>query len=191
MEDIKLPEELRKVFKKPFGEVFKGSGLKPAEEIKKRLNGEKVIIVGDVTLKNILAVGIKPSLSIIDMKTKQKAEKTFDETNLGVLMGPERGLKEYLDTSNVIKVKNPPGTISKDLWEKIHEHIEKDGSVILVDGEEDLAVLPCILEADWNCVILYGQPDVGIIFVRVTEEKKVDASTILKLIVGRLDENKS
>ncbi len=178
MEDIKLPEEFRRVFKKPFGEVFKGEGLKPAEEVKKRLDRERVIVVGDVTLKNILAVGIMPSLSIVDMKTKRKkGEGAFDITRLGFE-------SDQADSLNVIKVKNPPGTISKSLWENIHEHIEKDGSIILVDGEEDLAVLPCILEADWNSVILYGQPDVGIIFVRVTEETKVDAGTILKMITA-------
>ncbi len=180
MEDIRLPEELRDVFKKPFGEVFEGSDLGPAEGIRKRLGGEKVIVVGDVTLKNVLAAGIMPGLSIVDMKTKRKkSEEPFDVANLGFKA-------DQIDVSNVVKVKNPPGTISKDLWETIHEYIEKEeDSVILVDGEEDLAVLPCILEADWDSVVLYGQPDVGIIFVRVTEEKKVDASTILKLMMCR------
>ncbi len=184
MENIRLPEELRDVFKKPFGEVFEGSGLEPAEGVREKLGGEKVIVVGDVTLKNVLAAGIVPCLSIVDMKTKRKkSEEPFNVANLGFKA-------DQVDVSNVVKVKNPSGTISKELWETIHEYIEKDGSVIFVDGEEDLAVLPCILEADWDSVVLYGQPDVGIIFVRVTEDKKVDASTILKLMMCRQDETK-
>jgi hypothetical protein len=167
MKDLTISEEIRPLLKKPFGKVFKGKDLKPAEEIKKNLKGEKVIVVGDVTLKNILAVGIKPSLAIIDLKTKRKIKKNsvFKE--------------------KVAKVKNPPGMITKDLWDKIHESMGKKGSLIVVDGEEDLAVLPCIIEADWDSVVLYGQPDEGIVLVRVTEEKKFDAGTIIKMILDQ------
>ena len=162
MKDLKLPQELRGIFKRPFGEVYKGEGLKPAQEIKSRLKGEKVIVVGDVTLKNMLAVGVKPSLAVVDLKTKRSIEMPAVE--------------------NVFEARNPPGTITRELWNKIHEAVEKDGSVVLVEGEEDLAVLPCILEADWNTVVLYGQPDEGIVFIKVTEDKKTEAGMILKFL---------
>ena len=164
MKDLTVSEEIRSLLKKPFGKVFKGKDLKPAEEIKRNLKGEKVIVVGDVTLKNILAVGIRPSLAVIDLKTKReiKENSVFNE--------------------KVAKTKNPPGMITTDLWDKIHESMDKKGSLIVVDGEEDLAVLPCILEADWDSVVLYGQPDEGIVLVKVTEEKKFDAGTIIKMI---------
>lgn len=162
MKDLKLPQEFRGIFKKPFGEVYKGEGLKPAQEIKSKLKGEKVIIVGDATLKNMLAVGVKPSLAVVDLKTKRSIEM------------PAVG--------NVLEARNPPGMITRELWNKIHEAIEKDGSIVLVEGEEDLAVLPCILEADWDAVVLYGQPDEGIVFIKVTEDKKIEAGMILKLL---------
>lgn len=162
MKDLKLPHELRGIFRKPFGELYRGEGLKPAQQIKSRLRGEKVIIVGDMTLKNMLAVGIKPSLAVVDLKTKRSIEMPAVE--------------------NVFEAKNPPGMITQDLWNKIHEAIEKDGSVVLVEGEEDLAVLPCILEADWDAVVLYGQPDEGIVFIKVTEDKKTEAGMILKFL---------
>ncbi len=167
MKDLTVSEEIRSLLKKPFGKVFKGKDLKPAEEIKRNLKGEKVIVVGDVTLKNILAVGIRPSLAVIDLKTKReiKENSVFNE--------------------KVVKTKNPPGMITTDLWDKIHESMDKKGSLIVVDGEEDLAVLPCILEADWDSVVLYGQPDEGIVLVKVTEEKKFDAGTIVKMIMDQ------
>ncbi len=167
MKDLTVSEEIRSLLKKPFGKVFKGKDLKPAEEIKRNLKGEKVIVVGDVTLKNILAVGIRPSLAVIDLKTKReiKENSVFKE--------------------KVAKTKNPPGMITTDLWDKIHESMDKKGSLIVVDGEEDLAVLPCILEADWDSVVLYGQPDEGIVLVKVTEEKKFDAGTIIKMIMDQ------
>lgn len=167
MKGLKVPDEFRSIFKKPFGEIYKGKGLKPAEKLKDKLKGKKVIVVGDVTLKNVLAAGIKPNLAVVDLKTTRNVEAT---TTLG---------------ENVIKVRNPPGMITQELWDRIHEAVCKDGSVILVDGEEDLAVLPCIIEADWDTVVLYGQPDEGIVFVDVTEDKKMEASILLKLLTVR------
>ncbi len=167
MKDLTISEEIRPLLKRPFGEVFSGEDLKPAEDIKKELKGEKVIVVGDVTLENILAVGIKPSLAIIDLKTKRKIKEN------SAFKG------------KAVNVKNPPGMITTKLWDKIHEAMEEKGSLIVVDGEEDMAVLPCILDADWDSVVLYGQPDEGIVLVRVTEEKKFDAGTIVKMIMDQ------
>lgn len=167
MKDLKVPDEFRSIFKKPFGEVYKGKGLKPAEKLKDRLKGKKVIVVGDVTLKNVLAAGIKPNLAVIDLKTKRTIEAA---AALG---------------ENVVKARNPPGMITQELWDRVHEAVCKDGSVILVDGEEDLAVLPCVIEADWNTVVLYGQPDEGIVFVDVTEDKKMEASVLVKLLSAK------
>lgn len=164
MKDLRLPKELRGIFKKPFGEVYRGKGLKPAQEIKSRLKGEKVIVVGDMTLKNMLAVGVKPNLAVVDLKTKRSIEMPAVE--------------------NVFKARNPPGMITSDLWNKIHEAIEVDGSVVLIEGEEDLAVLPCVLEADWGTVVLYGQPDEGIVFIKVDENKKIEAGMVLKLLLS-------
>lgn len=161
MKDFRVPEELRILFKKPFGELYKGKGIAPASRIKKELKNERVIIVGDVTLKNASDVGIKPSLAIVDLKTKRGEVK----------------LK-----SNETMVRNPPGMITEELWDEIHRKIDVDNAKIIVDGEEDLAVLPCVLEADWNTIILYGQPEEGIVLVRVTEEKKMEASILLKML---------
>lgn len=170
MKDLRVPEELRGLFKKPFGELYGGKGLGPIKEIKATLGDESVVVVGDVTLKNALAVDIKPSLAIVDLKTK-------------------RGLEMELE-GEALEARNPPGMITERLWDAIHEGLRAEGAIILVDGEEDLAVLPCILEAEWDTIILYGQPDEGIVLVRVDEEKKMKASIILKMLtsVGADDE---
>jgi uncharacterized protein (UPF0218 family) len=167
MKDLTVSKEIRPLLKKPFGKLIKGEGLEPAEQVKENIKGEKVIVVGDVTLRNILAVGIKPSLAVIDLKTKREIPE-------------EQAVKE-----KTIKVKNPPGMITVELWDEIHNSMDKHGSLIVVDGEEDLAVLPCILEADWDSIVLYGQPDEGIVMVRVNEEKKFDAGTIIKMIMDQ------
>jgi hypothetical protein len=167
MRDLVIPRELRSLFKKPFGELYRGEGLKAAEKVKKELRGERLIVVGDITLKNILDLGIKPDLAILDFKT-------------------ERGKGEEVKLKGrVVEVKNPAGMISGELWESIHEGVERSGTIILVEGEEDLAVLPCVLEADWDTVILYGQPGEGIVLVRVNEDKKLEAGMILKVLLNK------
>jgi hypothetical protein len=167
METIEVPENLRHLFKEPFGELFEGEGLEPAKRVKEILKDEKKIIaVGDITVKNLLEVGVRPALAIVDLKTKRETLEAYD-------LGGE-----------VITANNPPGEISADLQEKIHEAITEEGMVIQVDGEEDLAVLPCILEADWDSVVLYGQPDKGMVMVRVTEESKMSAATIYRTLLS-------
>lgn len=167
MKDLRVPSELRGVFKKPFGELFTGEGLTPANNVKSKLKGEKLVIVGDVTLRNMLAVGVKPDLAIVDQKAMRKP------------LQPEELEGE------VVKAVNPPGMISKDLWDKIHDAVIKSGTTILVDGEEDLAVLPCIIEADWDTIVLYGQPGEGIVYVDVNEKTKLEAGMILKVLISR------
>jgi uncharacterized protein (UPF0218 family) len=166
METINIPENLRTLFKEPFGDLFEGDGLEPAKRVKELLKDERVIAVGDVTVRNLLEVGIRPALAIVDLKTKRESLEAYD------LKG------------EMVTAKNPPGQITADLQEKIHEAITKDGIIIQVDGEEDLAVLPCILEADWDSVILYGQPSRGMVMVRVTEESKMVAATIYRSLLS-------
>lgn len=167
MRDLVIPREFRSLFKKPFGQLFRGDGLEAARKVKKELRDERVIVVGDVTLRNMLALGVKPDLAILDLRTEREKQE-----------------KQTLE-GRVVKVRNPAGTITEELWESVHEAVEKPGTTILVDGEEDLAVLPCILEADWDTVILYGQPGEGIVLVRVNEEKKLEAGMILKVLLNR------
>ena len=156
-----MPEKLRPLFKKPFGRLLRGEGLGPAKEVKSLIDEGKVIVVGDETYKNLLEVGVKPSLAIVDQKIKR--EKIGGNIEGG------------------IRVKNPQGMLTAELWEAIRESID-DGNMIVVEGEEDLAVIPCILEADWDDFVVYGQPDEGIVFINITEEVKEKASMYLKFM---------
>jgi hypothetical protein len=165
LRDLTIPRKFRLLFKKPFGKVIKGRGLKLAEEVKEMIKDEKVIAVGEIATRSVLKAGLHLDLAIVNFKTMKKLNK--DATWSG---------------RKTIKAKNPAGVITKDLWDKIGSAIDKKGMAIVVEGEEDPAVLPCILEADWDSVILYGRPSEGIVFIKVTEEEKERASMILKFI---------
>ena len=74
-----------------------------------------------------------------------------------------------------MNVDNPPGTITDELWETIEKAkylaAEESNILIVVNGEEDLAVIPCVLMAPENTVILYGQPGEGIVVVEADKIK--------------------
>jgi len=44
--------------------------------------------------------------------------------------------------------------------------------LIIVNGEEDLAVIPCVLMAPNDSIILYGQPGEGIVVVEADKLKE-------------------
>ena len=52
-------------------------------------------------------------------------------------------------------------------------------SIIKVSGEEDLAVLPAVLLAPLNSLVLYGQPRKGIVVIKVTEKKKKEIKKVI------------
>ena len=58
-----------------------------------------------------------------------------------------------------------------------------DGDVrIMVNGEEDLLVLPVCVYAPENSVVMYGQPNQGLVIVKVTPEIRNKAQKLLDLM---------
>ena len=60
--------------------------------------------------------------------------------------------------------------------------------LILVDGEEDLAVIPLILAAPFGVFILYGQPGEGVVVCEVTPAAKEKAGAMLAHFVDTGEE---
>jgi Uncharacterized protein conserved in archaea len=165
---IELPEEVRFLFKDPFGTLYCGKGLDCVLNAKEEINeGEKLIVVGDVASYYIFKAGLSPDLFIIDGETKRG--KASDEVKK--IMKKE----EYRS----IKVKNPPATITKGIIDAIEMGLERK-TQIFVEGEEDLAVLPAMILAPDASIIIYGQPDEGIVLIKVDEEMRNRAKDILK-----------
>ena len=50
---------------------------------------------------------------------------------------------------------------------------------VLVDGEEDLAVIPLVIAAPDGAIVLYGQPRQGVVFRIVNSEAKYTARQFL------------
>lgn len=123
-----------------------------------------VVAVGDKVSSTLISLGIKAKLYIYDEKTK----RTFSE-------------KTKTPVEQVVLVKNPAGTLTDESLEAIKKALESETSVaIKVEGEEDLLTLPVILYAPLNSLVVYGQPDEGVVLVRVTNERKKFVENIIR-----------
>lgn len=151
-----LQKELRSELKDPLGNLYAS-----LEEVKDSLSEyEYIISVGDVTTRNLIESRLYPRLGIIDNRIQRKDSD-----------------HELEYQATILNAENPAGTITKDLWETIDHAISssknsEENFLIVVQGEEDLAVLPSILMAPKNAVILYGQPNEGLVVVEVEKAKK-------------------
>lgn len=161
-----ISENLRKQLKKPISLLLPSGKEKIKEKIRESEH-PIIITVGDEVTKacNQLSLGI--DIAVIDFVVQRKP--TY--TNLHQIGFHKKDIK------NVIKVKNNPGSISKSLVRAIYQsliefYIHHHRSIIRVIGEEDLAALPAILFAPLGSIVLYGQPNEGVVVVYVDEKVK-------------------
>jgi hypothetical protein len=60
---------------------------------------------------------------------------------------------------------NPAGTVSDRLLADA-AGLVREGGAVLIEGEEDLTALAFVLSAGENDLVVYGQPDEGVVVVR-------------------------
>jgi len=159
-------KSLRKRLKKPLGMLIPLEHPFSTEYIKELisiLKPLKIISVGDRITEYLLKTGIKPNLAIIDMHVEREIK--------------DLGLERYF--KNQIELENPAGTISKEAERKIEIAMEKDNSILIVKGEEDLLALSAISVSKTNSLVLYGLPKLGVIAVYCTKNKKKAIDKIL------------
>ncbi|MFI5164800.1 MAG: pantetheine-phosphate adenylyltransferase [Bacteroidia bacterium] len=165
--DLFITDSLREVLAKPFGKVIPDFAAWFAFA---RLNPETTVTVGDIITIAFNEKKFKQILSVVDLRTKRKKQfASIDELHFA---GGER----------VIAVKNPAGSITADLFaalQKINFGQSGKKTIMLIDGEEDLAVLPIILVAPLGFRVYYGQPNAGVVEVIVDEMSKEKAYNIV------------
>lgn len=162
-----LKKELRSEFKKPFGKIYP-SVIDTKEHLKDSLGKNGIVIsIGDVTTQNMLNAGMVPDIGIVDNKIERRVSEN-----------------EIRYENITLKAENPAGTITDDLQSSIEEafsSVEKGKVLIVVEGEEDLAVIPCVIMAPSGSVIFYGQPGEGVVLCEVDKVKKTAEDLIKKL----------
>ena len=169
---LTLPKSMRRELKVPLGLLLEGE---PSEtitrlrEMIRRLRPVMFASVGDFSSRNVLEAGLKPDIVVVDQRVM-------------------RACVEPLSLGNrlEIRTRNPPGTIDAEAWGALEEAVSlKRGVAVIVEGEEDLLVLPLIASMPLGSLIVYGQPLLGMVVVEVTEARKRWAEGFMR----RMEEN--
>lgn len=161
--DLFLPVELRQELREPLGEIMPGKMAIGALK-----DGEKLYTIGDQCTLTFVEENIIPDVFIVDYQIKREPN-------------PQLEPKFESVSGATIKVHNPAGTITKELWSAISGSLLSEKKVrIEVDGEEDLATLPCISLARNGSQVAYGLPDQGLVLVEVDDGAKDYVRKILE-----------
>ena len=123
---------------------------------------KKVIAVGDVVATYMLRSGLTTDLIVVDLRTMRGRAESCNYRLFS------------------LTVHNPSGQISQEAYDALR--LATTGNSIrsiCVHGEEDLLALPLATLAPIGSIVVYGQPLVGLVIMRITSSMKRDAKRIL------------
>lgn len=166
-----MTDAQRRLLKQPLGELITGT---PAEcnrvlnEIVTKEKPARLILVGDTVSRNAVEMQMKPDVIIVDKMEKRGKAVKFRYT-----------------AEHTFRTQNAAGTIESEAWQIVDEAVQKGNSVVVVDGEEDLLAIPAVLSSPDRSIVVYGQPGVGIVLVRVSPEKKREIARLVEQMERR------
>ena len=146
---LRLPESQRDAFKEPLGREM------PDSELDSVLDETIYLTVGDVVSLVFRKHGVRPRLSIYDGFTERREMTEF---------------ARLVENEPKKEVVNPAGTISAEMAEAVRRGIE---------GEEDLAVLPCLVLAPDGMRVVYGMPGRCMMVVETDQRSRDRAMELL------------
>jgi len=160
---LALKPELRQELRNPLGVLFKGTPKETMKQLREfivRQNPKRIIAVGDVVSKNMLTAEIQPHIVIADGKVMRQETQPIKAP-----------------TYRRVSVENPAGVITPQAWVVIEQAMkQKQPTMITVEGEEDLMTLVAVLKVPEDWLVVYGQPNEGVVAVKVdaTAKRKVN-----------------
>lgn len=161
---MKLPSSLRDQFKAPLGILLPDVDVDKETIQKHILENSYLITVGDRTTEKMIDFGLVPSLQIIDNFEKRV----------------KRSAPKLPSTTTELSVTNPAAEITLQSIDLIKKAFTLKPPVrINVTGEEDLLVLPVCIYAPENALVLYGQPNEGLVIVKITPEIRNKTQSLL------------
>nr|WP_162306805.1 DUF359 domain-containing protein [Candidatus Prometheoarchaeum syntrophicum] len=153
---------MRKEFSKPLGKLFKGDPGKSFPKAIKWMKDQFSDLLKVSSLeKPLLVIGVG------DIVSKSIVQDHFLSPLVKYLFidgETQRGKNRFLfpEIESLINktFKNPAGFINEEIFEFISETIDDNNHyLVVIDGEEDLLVIPAILKSK-NTFIFYGQPPI-------------------------------
>jgi len=164
---LHLSDRLRQQFKTPLGDLIKDANPEKNEIIKKIYSESNVITVGDRTTETLLNLGLIPQIQVVDGLEKRKPR--------------EIPVAESINTE--LTCNNPAGEITDESVSVIKKAISSEPHVrIIVNGEEDLLVLPICMNAPDGFIVMYGQPNEGLVIVKITPDTREKIQKLLDLM---------
>ena len=161
---MKLSENLREQLRTPLGDLIKQEYVNK-ENILNNISSKSIVItVGDKTTENMISFDIVPQIQIIDgLEKRNQRSIPIDDT---------------IRTN--LTCNNPAGEITEESIQTIQNAFSCEQPVrIIVKGEEDLLVIPVCIFAPENSIVMYGQPNEGLVVVHITPEIKAKVQKIL------------
>lgn len=162
----RLTAKLRAELKKPYGELIRGEEGHVEKVLREKLavwKPRRVIAVGDKVSETLAAINPRSGIYIYDGVTK-RVKIPFPK----------------IPAVRCMDVENPAGTLTDEAMRVVREALRSEGTVyISVRGEEDLLTLAAVAYAPLKALVIYGQPDEGVVVVKVNRRVK---SQVKKLI---------
>ena len=158
------PEHIPRL-KAPLGQLLTGEPEESIPKLLRLIEQEKpprIVTVGNVVSRETWKAGLRVDLRIVDQRSMRKP------------VGPTD-----FPASTTYRVKNPAGVITMQAWQAVKKALTQRQATIFVEGEEDLLVLPTVVESPDNTYVLYGQPSRGIVVVKATPVKKAEIVALL------------
>lgn len=178
--NLRIPKEKRHSFAEPLDILIAGTR-------------EETIIQVENIFRDLLKSGLTLNFYIVgDIVTKDFLANTFLKSFIKICIIDEKTQRNQIkiDFENffeeVIEIQNPIGSINKDCWELFRSIIKSNKKTLVkvTEGEEDLLILPLILEIpleEQGHFAFYGQPPItdskfvipeGIVIVNVDKNIK-------------------
>ena len=179
--DFLLPFDMREELKAPIGKLITKEPTKTLIKLVEKKQPTLVVFVGDYCVHKALENNFIPNLSIIDGRNLREP---FDEISI--------------ENAKIVNSTNPQATITIETWKIIREifselleNKEKQPIILYIDGEEDLLVLPVVLELPENSFVVYGQPHEGIVLINVTPNVKLKCKKLIERMKVENNEDKN
>jgi len=167
--EMVMTAEVETELKDPFGQLIPGPENDPSHAMTEALVQTEgahgpLIAVGDVTVRTLQDMGRPADIGLIDGRTKRQV---WDGAE-----GIDSSLYDF-----VLECSSPAGRLTPSLLSSCETAIsswnnEEQSSLIIVEGEEDLAPLILHPLAPIDSVILYGQPGKGVVIRWCGEDAK-------------------
>lgn len=160
-QDFEFTEVQKQGFKDPWGEIV---------EIPAQSSSDLIAVVGDRCSENFLQNAWKYHFLLYDLLEQRQP----NSGNMVPMLTPHEVLA------------NPSGGISSQVVAHLQKQIKiftrgnTDNHHLCIEGEEDLLAVALFLLLPLKSLVYYGQPGIGMIEVKVSEDVKEKAFDILK-----------